>query len=400
MAVTNRHTLWFHAVSVGEVNICTQLIKTLEPRLPNVKLVVSTTTSTGMAELEKKLPTHVLRVYYPIDTPWGVARAFRVLHPEAVVLVEAEIWPNFLWAAQARRKPVFLVNARLSQRSYLGYRLFSFLFHPLFAGFAGVGCQNDADATRLMELGCPKEAVRVVGNLKFDAAKLSEYPLFVVTQLLERLGVSKTAKILVAGSTHAGEEAILAEVFLRLRQKHPDLFLIIVPRHSERAGEAGADVAKAGLRIVYRKEMTEQTKRKPGSVDCLVVNTTGELKFFYEYADVAFIGKSLSAEGGQNPLEPAALGKPVVFGPNMQNFQPIAAALVAGKGALQVQDKAGLESALDLLFSDAQLREVTGQNALTVVNANLGAIHRTAEMIIELLRGKDVYITEEKRNGN
>src|ERR1051326_6298987 len=153
-ALTNRHTLWVHAVSVCEVNIATQLIKGLESRAPTLTVVVSTTTSTGMGELKKKLPAHVPKFYYPIDRRSYVSRALRVINPEAIVLVEAEIWPNFLWKAQERRIPAFLVNERLSEKSYRGYRRASFLFRPLFHSFAGVGAQNGEDAKRLINLGC------------------------------------------------------------------------------------------------------------------------------------------------------------------------------------------------------------------------------------------------------
>ena len=151
-SITNRHVLWMHAVSVGEVNVCTQLIRVLEPRLPNLKIVVSTTTTTGMGELRRKLPTHVGKIYYPIDRRACVSRAMHTIRPEAIVLVEAEIWPNFLWRAHDYGSPVFLVNARLSERSYRGYKRFGFLFRPLFALFTGVGAQNESDAARLLSL--------------------------------------------------------------------------------------------------------------------------------------------------------------------------------------------------------------------------------------------------------
>src|SRR5258708_35114262 len=157
-----------HAVRVGEVNVCTQLIRALEPRLPNLKIVVSTTTTTGMGELQKKLPTHITKVYYPIDRRKYVARALSTIHPEAIVLVESEIWPNFIWRARSLGTPVFLVNARLSDRSYPRYRRFGFLFRNLFESFNAVGAQNEADAAKLCKLGCRPEAVHVVGNLKFD----------------------------------------------------------------------------------------------------------------------------------------------------------------------------------------------------------------------------------------
>jgi 3-deoxy-D-manno-octulosonic-acid transferase len=211
--ITNRHMIWLHAVSVGEVNLCTQLIRALEPRVPNVKIVVSTTTTTGMGELQKKLPTRTGKIYYPIDCSLYVNRAFKVIHPEAIVLVEAEIWPNFIWQARRLGIPIFLVNARLSEKSFRGYKKFAFLFRPVFASFTGVGVENEADAARLRELGCRPEAIKIVGNLKFDAAKLDEKQPLNVSRLLRQLAVPIGAKIIVAGSTHAGEEAILAEQF-------------------------------------------------------------------------------------------------------------------------------------------------------------------------------------------
>lgn len=381
-AITNRHIVWIHAVSVGEVNIATQLISVIERRLPNMKVVVSTTTSTGMAELQKRLPSHIEKIYYPIDRREYVSRAIMAIHPEAIVLVEAEIWPNFLWRADELGIPRFLVNARLSEKSYRGYRRWGFLFRPLFAGFAGVGCQNEADAQRLIELGCRPEKVRVVGNLKYDAAHIHERRVLDVRRLLAQIGVPATARLIVAGSTHAGEEGILAGAFQRLRQRYPDLFLVLVPRHFERGKEAGRDVAAQGVRFVYRKDITPQTQMTPGEVDCLLVNTTGELKYFYEEASVIFVGKSLTAEGGQNPIEPGALAKPMVFGPNMQNFEAVAKAFVSQGGAVQVPDGAALEAALDSLLADPARATEMGRRALDVVRENQGSIERTVDMLV------------------
>jgi len=395
-AMTNRHILWIHAVSVGEVNMATQLIAALEQRLPNLKIVVSTTTSTGMGELNKKLPSHIQKIYYPIDRRFYVKRAILSIHPEAIVLVEAEIWPNFLWMAEELDIPTFLVNARLSEKSYRGYRRYGFLFRPFFAAFRGVGCQNEADAERLRQLGCRPDVVRVVGNMKFDAAKLEERRVFDVGRLLGQLGVPAGARVLLGGSTHAGEEGILAQVYLKLRGQFPDLFLVVVPRHFERGKEAGREISAHGVRFVYRKEVTPNSQYKAGEVDCLLVNTTGELKYFYEYASVIFVGKSLTAEGGQNPIEPGALGKPMVFGPNMQNFEAIARSFVEQGGALQVPDAAGLEAALGRLLAEPELAASLGANALKVVRANLGAIEKTVEMIVEHLDDTDIYVAPRR----
>lgn len=392
-AITNRHVIWIHAVSVGEVNVCTQFIRALEPRMPNLKIVVSTTTSTGMAELQRRLPSHIQKIYYPIDRRQWVRRALGTIHPEAIVLVEAEIWPNFLWRALDQKIPVFLVNARLSKRSWRGYRRFRFLFGPLFESFAGVGCQNEVDAARLLELGCRPEAVQVMGNLKFDSAKINERRLTDVPRLLEQLGVPGNAPLLVAGSTHAGEEAVLGEIFLRLRRRFPELFLVVVPRHFERGKEAGRDLAAKGVKFVYRSELTLNSRHQPGELNGLVVNTTGELKYFYEHARVVFVGKSLTAEGGQNPIEPGVLAKPMVFGPNMQNFEAITRALVDGDGAVQVRDAAGLERALEEILADPDRADALGRNALRVVKENRGAIDRTVEMIVAQLDDGEMHVT-------
>jgi 3-deoxy-D-manno-octulosonic-acid transferase len=345
-----------------------------------------------MGELEKKLPSHIAKIYYPIDRRACVNRAIAALNPQAVVLMEAEVWPNFLWRLKDRRTPVFLVNARLSRRSSRGYKRLGFLFRPLFASFKGVGAQNEEDAARLRELGCRSEAVRVVGSLKFDAAPLDERRLLDVAAMLRQLGVPDGAPLLVAGSTHAGEEALIAEVFLRLRRRFPDLFLVLVPRHFERGREVGRELETRKVKFMYRSEVVASTQRAPGEVECLLVNTTGELKFFYEQATVIFVGKSLKGEGGQNPIEPGALGKAMVFGPNMQNFAAIAASFVAAGGAVQVRDADELESALGELLADENRRAGLGRNALGVVKANTGAIERTVEMIVEQLAEGQTYV--------
>jgi 3-deoxy-D-manno-octulosonic-acid transferase len=394
-ALTNRQVIWIHAVSVGEVNLCTQLIRALELRLPNIKFVVSTTTTTGMAELRRRLPTHISKIYYPIDRRTFAGRALAVINPEAIVLVEAEIWPNFLWRAHDLNVPVFLANARLSDRSFRGYKRFGFLFRPLFASFAGVGCQNEEDAARLREVGCRPETVRVVGNLKFDAAKLDERRTLDVPALLRQLGVPPDAPILVGGSTHDGEEAILAEIAQRLRARFPKLFLVLVPRHFERGNEVGRQLRERGVKFAYRNLIGANTQLADGEVECLVVNTTGELRFFYEHATAVFIGKSLTAIGGQNPIEPAALGKAMVFGPNMQNFAGITRNFIAEDGVVQVGDSEALEKAIAGLLADENRRVELGRNAQRVVRENLGAIDRTVEMILEKLEHREIYIAPE-----
>ncbi len=396
-AITNRHVIWIHAVSVGEVNISTQLIRALEPRVPNLKIVVSTTTSTGMERLLHNLPSHIQKIYYPIDRRKYVQRALHTIRPQAIILVEAEIWPNFLWRSFDRGVPVILVNARLSEKSYRGYRRFSWLFRNLFEGFTGVGCQNESDAQRLRDLGCQPQAIQVVGNMKFDAAKVEERRVLDVPRLLRQLGVSESARLLVAGSTHSGEEALLADVFLQLKDRFPELFLVVVPRHFERGKEAGSNLAARGIRFVYRSEITPALRLGPGEIECLLVNTTGELRFFYQEATAVFIGKSLLAHGGQNPIEPGAMGKAIVFGPHMENFSAIAKTLVDRGGAVQVRKASELAEAFAELLSHPERLRQLGENALAVVNENLGAIERTVDMIIQHLDTNEIYVAPRQR---
>jgi 3-deoxy-D-manno-octulosonic-acid transferase len=346
--------------------------------------------------LRRRLPTHVSKIYYPIDRRKFVYRALATINPKAIVLVEAEIWPNFLWRAKRIGIPVLLANARLSDRSYPRYKRFAFLFQPLFASLAGVGCQNEADAERLRSVGCRPEVVQVVGNLKFDAAKLDEQRSLDVPAMLRQLGVPADAQILVAGSTHDGEEIILAEMTKRLRAKFPKLFLVLVPRHFERCREIGQKLAARDVNFFWRSEFSKKTGVPVGELECLLVNTTGELRFFYEHATVVFVGKSLTAIGGQNPIEPGALGKAMVFGPNMQNFADATRSFVAQNGAVQVADATALESAVADLLADEARRAELGRNALKVVAENHGALDRTVEMILAQLRERGIYVAPDR----
>jgi len=244
-----------------------------------------------------------------------------------------------------------------------------------------------------MGVGCRREAVRVVGNMKFDTAMLTETRRLDAMKLLQQLGVEEGAPVIVAGSTHDGEEVVLAEIYRRLKAKFPKLFLVLVPRHFERAKEVARQLESRGMKFLLRSNVNYLVDLAPGSLECLLVNTTGELRFFYETASVVFVGKSLTAHGGQNPIEPAILGKPVVFGPNMENFQEITKSFVTAGGALQVRDAAGLEAALeDLLANPARGAEL-GRRATDVVRQNHGAVERTVEMILPHLRQRGIYVT-------
>lgn len=388
-ALTNRRIIWIHGVSVGEVNLAALLVHALEERLPAFKFVISTTTTTGMGELKRKVPASVEKVYYPIDLrPW-VRRACAVLHPSVAILIEAELWPNFLWHARRRGFPVLLVNARISDRSFPRYRRFGFLFRDLFGSLAAVSTQSERDAQRLRQLGCRGDAVRAVGSLKFEPPAPSDQTLD-VAKLLRYAGRRDGAPVLLAASTHEGEEALLGEIFLHLRARHPDLFLVLVPRHFERARAVGAQLDRRGVRFEYRSEIRYAGEPKPGASDCLLVNTTSELRHFFPHAEVVFIGKSLIGRGGQNPIEPAAAGRAIVVGPHMQNFPDIVPRFLEAEALIQVTNASGLERALDDLLADQRLRHQLGERARRVVDENRGALARTVEMIVATLDAEGV----------
>jgi 3-deoxy-D-manno-octulosonic-acid transferase len=394
-ALTNRHILWVHAVSVGEVNLLVHFIRALEKRAPNLKFVVSTTTTTGMGILRKRLKPHISKIYYPIDRGNVVTRALCTINPDAIVLFETEIWPNFIWRAQKRKIPIFLVNARLSDRSFRGYKRFGFLFRQLFASFEGIAAQDEIAGERFRVVGAAPGRIRVTGNLKYDAAAAAETGATDVTGLLKQVGVNGDTPILIGGSTHDGEEVILADIVQRLRAQFPKLFLILVPRHFERSNEVARKLRDRGVKLFFRSAIRPDTQLDPGEINCLLVDTTGELRFFYEHASVVFMGKSLTAEGGQNVIEPGAFGKAIVFGPNMQNFAEIARRFVEKSGAVQVRDAAGLEKVFRELLEDQYQRAELGRNALLVISENLGAMERSVEMVLEKLKSLDVYVVPQ-----
>jgi 3-deoxy-D-manno-octulosonic-acid transferase len=221
-----------------------------------------------------------------------------------------------------------------------------------------------------------------------------------VRGLLNRLGVPADALIVVAGSTHDGEEVILAEIVRRLRSRFAKVFLVLVPRHAERARDVGRKLRERKVSFIYRSDINDATKFREGEVECLLVNTTGELRYFYGLADVAFVGKSLTAKGGQNPIEPGALGKAIVFGPNMQNFTDVVRIFLEKDGALQVKDAAALEKCVGELLANPDRRAQLGKNAQAAVAENLGSLNRTVEMILQQLEPRGVYIAPPKRPNN
>ena len=380
-AVRNRlskqRATWLHAVSVGEVNIALKLAKALRALEPDLQCVLTTTTTTGFALARKTAPAWIEVMYTPLDYWPIMRRAFSVIRPARIVLVEAEVWPNLAATAHARGIPVALVNARLSPRSERRYRRFRFFVAPMFRLLDLVCVPEPRDIERWAALGVPRNRMHVTGSIKFDPDVQAEN-LTVTASVSDAF--SSDSLVLFGGSTHRGEEEILVTVFLRLRKQFPSLRLFIAPRHVERLQEIRAHLGAMPLRIMLASEALTDA----ADADCMLLDTTGELQRWYGIATVVFIGKSLTAHGGQNPVEPILAGKPVVFGPHMENFATLAKTLISNDAAMQVNDIESLKRTVGELLRDSKARQRLVQNAYAALNEHKGGTARTANLVHEL----------------
>jgi 3-deoxy-D-manno-octulosonic-acid transferase len=381
---------WIQAVSVGEMLVALKLIAAWRSRGPGLPLILSTTTTTGFALAVERAGPGVEVIYTPIDAAGCVRRAFDALQPGRVVIVDGGLWPNLLWTARARRVHVSLVNARLSPRSERRWRRFSLAARPIMELLDLVCVADAGDVARWESLGVPAGRVKQTGSVKFDdqppspadaagpcgkAAALHAY--------LGQLGIGAGEPILLAGSTHPGEERAVCDAFVRLRARFPKLFLILAPRHVERAGALLAELAVFDLRLVARSQPVRSESRP----DVLLLDTTGELRDWYALATLVFIGKSLTAVGGQNPMEAIAASRPVLFGPRMDNFHDLAAELLATQGAVQVQDVSSLAAACARLLADPAARDRQASAASRLLARHAGAAARTVDMLLEAAKG-------------
>ena len=378
---TGDHT-WIHAVSVGEVLIALKLAERLRELEPALHVVLTTTTTTGFTIALKDSPEWIDVLYNPLDFWPVMRRAFHVIHPQRVILVEAEVWPNLAAEAHRRSLPLALVNARLSARSERRFRKFRFAVAPTFRLLDLICVQEPEDVPRWEALGVGRERIEVVGNIKFDRPLAPPDP-DIPREVLARCEIDPARPIFLAGSTHAGEERIVAEIFLSLRSEFPDLFLVIAPRHFERTAEIQRMLESLDLRVALRTNaaITPSRVTKP---DCFILNAMGELRHWYAVGTVVFVGKTLTAHGGQNPVEPIAAGRPVIFGPNMENFSILARSLVQGDGAVQVANEVELREKLARLLRDEPTRRRLVENARDVLRRHDGATLRTADLVTSL----------------
>lgn len=384
-ALPTDEVLWVHAVSMGEVQAAVPLIRLLRARYPELPLLVTTMTPTGSRRVRETFNDEVFHVYVPYDLPGAVRRFLNRTRPRLAVVMETELWPNLFHHCKRRGIPIILANARLSQRSATGYERFATFTREVLGCISAIAAQGQADAERLIVLGADPARVHITGSVKFDV-KLP-------TDLGEQAGALRRdwgsdRLVWIAASTHEGEEEQVLDAFDLLRRRVPRCLLVLVPRHPERFARVAALCARRGYRTVLRSE----ARPCAPDTDVFVGDSMGELMLFYAAADVAFVGGSLAPVGGHNPLEPAALGLPVLVGPHVFNFEEITRMLREAGALQQVQDAQELAAAVEAYLHDADLRHTNGEKGRRVVENNRGALHKLMEIVatyavIDAIRG-------------
>ena len=371
--------IWLHAVSVGEVTIALKLARQIRALNPDQQCVLTTTTTTGFAFANQNAPDWIEVMYSPLDFWPVMRRALDVIRPRVIVLVEAEVWPNLVAEARARKIPVALVNARLSPRSEKRFRMFRSFVAPTFRMLDAICVQNSEDIERWKALGLDPERIHLAGSIKYDPENV-EIDSDTPREILAGFGLEKRT-VVFGGSTHRGEEKVLAEVFRALKRDFVDLLLVLAPRHTERTAEIVAELQGIDFHVALRS----QPPAPDPFLDCLLIDSTGELRHWYGVATIAFIGKSLVAQGGQNPAEAILAGKPVLFGPHMENFAALARTLVNEGGAVQVSSATELRREMTHLLANPDEREKMVGNARKVLEVHRGAATRTARLVVDLI---------------
>jgi len=373
--------VWIHAVSVGEVQVAGQLMREWRKADPCVRFCFSTTSSTGWKMAEREIGEGDVLIYNPLDFPNFVKSALMTVRPRAIVLTESEIWPNFILKAKRMGIPLFLVNARVSDRSAPRYRLARWFFKDVLSSFTRIFAQSDLDKARLVAAGAPSDVIEVTGSFKFDVAhrneaKEREMRAWIFGEEAEERG-GQGAKILLGGSTWPGEDEVLLRIYRSILNLNlqPQPLLVLAPRHFEKADAVEENIRRAGFACV-RRSRGESCSPFPVSASLspvFLADTTGELMGLYGIADVVFVGKSLCAHGSQNMIEPCLCGKPTVVGPYTENFRPVMSDLLSAEAIVQVEDEAELARRIEELWtSDGGL----GTRAAAAVSRRCGVVAR------------------------
>ena len=370
--------IWFHAVSVGEAEALFPLVRHIQKQHPDAKLLITTTTPTGSARVKAVMQDTVAHVYLPYDVPDAINRFMRCFKPKLAVIMETEIWPNLFAGCGKNAIPLYIINARLSEKSSRGYRKIPALVHPALAQVSGIATQTQDDANRFIAIGAASEKVITLGNIKFDV----EIPPSTLAKGLHiKADLFESRFVWLIASTHKDEEALFLELYTEIKHKIPELLLVIVPRHPERF----ADVKKLCEQFQLAVVMRTTGGRTDTETDVYLVDTMGELKALYAAADVAFVGGSMVPAGGHNILEAAAVGVPVMFGPHMENFKEIARGVLSHDAAIQCQNKDELVKSILALYKQPDYRQALAEKGKAFVRYNQGAISRICTMLEQSL---------------
>lgn len=373
--------VWLHAVSVGEVNLLGTLLAELASERPKWQCVVSTTTKTGYVLARRRYPE--LAVFYcPLDFSWAVRRAIRRIRPTMLVLAELELWPNLVRMAHDSGVKIAVINGRLSSHSFRGYKRIGWLIRPLLERLSLIAVQNEEYAERFVALGARPGTVHITGSLKFDRAQ-SDRASPAVARLKALAGFADDDVVFLAGSTQEPEEAISLDVFQRLGAAHPELRLVLVPRHPERFHSVAARLVASGVRWQRRTDLDQGLADPQARV--LLVDVVGELGAWWGTARIGFVGGSLGSRGGQNMIEPAAFGVATSFGPNTQNFRDVVAALLAAGAAVQLTGGEQLFEFVRRSLEEPGYAAALGRRAKDFVAAQRGATRQTVQLLLPLV---------------
>ena len=380
--LVDRSPIWVHAVSVGETIAAKPLLKGLKQRWPDRPLILSNMTETGRS-VGQGIREVDLALHFPFDYPFAIRRLLTRVRPALIVVVETEIWPNFVRIANGMGIPVVMVNGRISDRSLGRYLRLRRFFGPVLARFSALCMQSAEDGRRIAAIGAEPERVFVAGNLKYDIAATVPTP-DERSAIRAAYGLSSDGLVVTAGSTHPGEDAPVIAAFRTLLAAGLAVVLVLVPRHPERSDEVAGLLEKADLTYIRRSQLEgERTVFGPGQV--LLVDTIGELMRLYAASDLVFVGGSLVPVGGHNLLEPASVGVPVIFGPHMSNFREISRLVLEGDGGIQIAAGNALGETMLTLLQDTGRRLGMGERGRCVVAENGGATERHLEVIARLL---------------
>jgi 3-deoxy-D-manno-octulosonic-acid transferase len=378
----NSIRIWVHAVSVGEVNAVRPLATALLES--GYELFFSTTTRSGQELAQSVFGEQAKVLYFPVDLRKPCSKILHAMRPAAIVLVETEIWPNFIATARQLSVPIVLVNGRISDKSFRNYERFRFFFRHLWKYLSKFCMQSKADKERILSLGAEEAKVHWTGNLKYDLhINTPPSKAELVEQLNELLKSSEESLLWLCGSTKPGEEEIILKVYSKLKQRFDSLRLLIAPRHPERSDEIALLIQAHGFPYTKRS-LPESWKMSSEGV--FLLDSIGDLVHLYQLADIVFIGGSLVPQGGQNPLEPAYFGCPILFGPHMENFREVSETLISRYAALQVKSADELEQRIEDLLKDIAAREWLGRNARKVIRENRGAVDRTLRIIQRVIQ--------------